>query len=101
MNNVAFESGAGTSLVHGPLVDPASAGGAAALAALVTKVQHYADASNAQGRFVFPAGTYPSNNRSGDVNPDGKGDPADNPIYVLLPRADYAALAPTWGLPPQ
>ncbi|HTL32945.1 MAG TPA: L,D-transpeptidase family protein [Kofleriaceae bacterium] len=27
-------------------------------------------------------------------------DPADNPIYVLLPRADYSALAPAWGLPP-
>lgn len=26
-------------------------------------------------------------------------DPADNPLYVLLPRADYAALASSWGLP--
>lgn len=28
-------------------------------------------------------------------------DPAANPVFVLLPRADYAALAPAWGLPAQ
>jgi hypothetical protein len=27
-------------------------------------------------------------------------DPAVEPIYVLLPRAEYAALAPIWNLPP-
>lgn len=26
-------------------------------------------------------------------------DPNDHPVYVLLPRADYQALAPLWGLP--
>jgi L,D-peptidoglycan transpeptidase YkuD (ErfK/YbiS/YcfS/YnhG family) len=26
-------------------------------------------------------------------------DPADHPLYVLLPRAEYAALASSWGLP--
>jgi L,D-peptidoglycan transpeptidase YkuD (ErfK/YbiS/YcfS/YnhG family) len=25
--------------------------------------------------------------------------PADQPVYVLLPAAEYAALAPAWGLP--
>jgi D-alanyl-D-alanine dipeptidase len=27
-------------------------------------------------------------------------DPADHPLYVLLPLDDYKALAPVWGLPP-
>jgi len=27
-------------------------------------------------------------------------DPADRPVYVLLPREEYAALAPAWHLPP-
>jgi L,D-peptidoglycan transpeptidase YkuD (ErfK/YbiS/YcfS/YnhG family) len=27
-------------------------------------------------------------------------DPADQPVYVLLPRADYTALQTAWGLPP-
>ncbi|HSD87368.1 MAG TPA: L,D-transpeptidase family protein [Kofleriaceae bacterium] len=27
-------------------------------------------------------------------------DPKAEPLFVLLPRADYAALAPAWGLPP-
>lgn len=29
----------------------------------------------------------------------GQLDPADHPLYVLLPRAEYTALAPSWGLP--
>ncbi|HTJ43437.1 MAG TPA: hypothetical protein VL463_15135 [Kofleriaceae bacterium] len=48
MNNLAFESGAGTSLAYAPLVTD--------LAALV---QHYGIGSNANGRFVFPPGTDP------------------------------------------
>ena len=28
-------------------------------------------------------------------------DPADQPLYVLLPRAEYSALASIWGLPAQ
>ena len=81
MNNVALESGAGTSLVYGPLVDPAGMAGPAALALLVAKVQHFAAGSNALGRFVFPAGTYPTNNpRGGNLNALGKGDPTQNPL---------------------
>jgi hypothetical protein len=80
MNNVAFESGAGTSLAHAPLVDTAGAGGPAATAALAALVQHFSDASHAKGRFVFAAGTFPSNNASGDINPTGAGDPATNPL---------------------
>ncbi|HEY0255487.1 MAG TPA: hypothetical protein VGC41_28355 [Kofleriaceae bacterium] len=30
----------------------------------------------------------------------GKLNPARKPLYVLLPREEYTALAPTWGLPP-
>jgi hypothetical protein len=26
-------------------------------------------------------------------------DPARQPMFVLLPRAEYEALAPVWGLP--
>ena len=81
MNNVAFESGAGTSLIYGPLVNPASTTGAAATALLIAKIQHFGEASNALGRFVFAAGTFPANNlRGGTVNPLGAGKPADNPL---------------------
>jgi hypothetical protein len=80
MNNVALESGAGTSLVYGPLVDPAGLGGAQATALLVAKVQHFAAGSHALGRFVFPAGTFPAGNASGDVNPTGAGTGAENPL---------------------
>ncbi|HEY4223754.1 MAG TPA: hypothetical protein VGO62_20495, partial [Myxococcota bacterium] len=67
--------------VHGPLVDPAHAGGATALAAAAARVQMYASESHALGRFVFAPGTFPQNNlRRGDVNPDGAGDAADNPL---------------------
>ncbi len=81
MNNVAFESGAGTSLAYAPLVDPGGLGGAEALGLLADRVQHLAEASNALGRFVFPAGTYPAQNpRGGNRNPLGKGKAADNPL---------------------
>jgi len=57
MNNVAFESGAGTSLAFGPLLNPAGATGADALGVLRTWVQHVAHASNATSRFVHEAVT--------------------------------------------
>lgn len=81
MNSVAFESGAGTSLVYGPLVDPAGLGGVEARDLLAARLQHFAAASNALGRFVFPPGTYPRDNpRNGNRNPLGAGKPADNPL---------------------
>ena len=80
MNGLAFESGAGTSLVYGPLVDADGASGAAATAHLTDLVQRFAAGSNALGRFVFPAGTFPASNASGDVNPLGAGDPGHNPL---------------------
>jgi hypothetical protein len=72
MNFLAFESGAGTALVHAPLV--AGAGNLAAL------IQHFATGSNALGKWVFAAGTWPSNNTFGDLNPTGAGSGAANPL---------------------
>lgn len=72
MNNLAFESGAGTSLSYGPLVG--ADGGLAA------RVQQFGRASHALGRFVFPPNTYPAANASGNVNPYGMGNPDHNPL---------------------
>jgi hypothetical protein len=80
MNNLGFESGAGTSMAYAPLVNPGGASGTAATAGLAATVQKFATRSNALGRFVFPAGTFPTNNRSGDVNPAGAGLAANNPL---------------------
>jgi len=81
MNGVALESGAGTSLVYGTLVNPKGLGGTDATALLAARIQHFAAGSNALGRFVFPAGTFPTKNpRSGDTNPAGKGTGAENPL---------------------
>ncbi|HEX4405160.1 MAG TPA: hypothetical protein VH560_10060, partial [Polyangia bacterium] len=81
MNGVGFELGAGTSLVYAPLVNPTGATGPAALALLAAKVQHFAAGSNALGRFVFPAGTYPKANvRGGNSNPTGAGAATNNPL---------------------
>jgi hypothetical protein len=71
MNELAFESGAGTSLLYGPLLP----GGA-----LLERLQTFGTASHAEGRFVFPAGTWPSGNASGNVNPTGTGTGAQNPL---------------------
>ncbi len=71
MNNVAFESGAGTSLAYGPLIPDAG---------LASRVQQFARASNALGRFVFPPDTYPAANASGNVNPFGIGTGDLNPL---------------------
>jgi hypothetical protein len=70
MNELAFESGAGTSL-------SAVVGGDAALAA---DVQRFAAASNALHKWVFAPGTFPTNNGFGDDNPDGAGSGAANPL---------------------
>ncbi|HXJ20482.1 MAG TPA: hypothetical protein VMT03_09625 [Polyangia bacterium] len=83
MNDAAFESGAGTSLVYGPLVNDGTVHGAAATTRLSELVQHFAAGSNALGSFVFPAGTFPvavALTGSGDANALGTGAPAENPL---------------------
>jgi hypothetical protein len=87
MNMTAFESGAGTSLVYGPIVNASLQSGAQATAQLAALVQHYAQGSNALGLFVFPAGTFPANpslllgiRGPGDANPTGVGTGAENPL---------------------
>ena len=57
MNNIAFESGAGTALAFGPVVNPVGATGADALRGLRDWVQHLATGSNAVGRFVHSEAT--------------------------------------------
>jgi hypothetical protein len=52
MNNIAFESGAGTSLAFGPVLDPAGATGAAALQGLRAWVQRIAVEANTTARAV-------------------------------------------------
>jgi hypothetical protein len=52
MNNIAFESGAGTSLLFGPLLDSSGMTGVGALQQAQTWLGHMASASNATGRFV-------------------------------------------------
>jgi hypothetical protein len=52
MNNIAFESGAGTSLAFGPVLDPGGATGADALAGLRTWVQRVAVEANTTARSV-------------------------------------------------
>ncbi len=52
MNNIAFESGAGTSLLFGPVINPNGATGATALQGFRDWVQHLGGASNATSRFV-------------------------------------------------
>ncbi len=52
MNNIAFESGAGTSLAFGPLLNPTGATGGDALALLRGWVQRLAAEANTVSRFV-------------------------------------------------
>ncbi len=80
MNNLEFESGAGTSLLFGPLVNPGAATGSDATALMAAAIQHYATGAHTTGRFVFPAGTFPTNNASGTINPTGAGSAAENPL---------------------
>ncbi len=62
MNNLAFESGAGTSLLFGPIMNPGNATGTAALAILLPRIQHFAEGSNASPTFVSAVdGTDPKN----------------------------------------
>jgi hypothetical protein len=56
MNNVAFESGAGTSLLFGPVLNPTGATGTAALARAQQWFQHLAGGSNLGGGFVSAVG---------------------------------------------
>ncbi len=65
MNNLALESGAGTSFIFGPLVNPTAATGAAALAILIPRVQHYGVASNATPIFVHTVDGTDATNRFG------------------------------------
>lgn len=57
MNDIAFESGAGTSLLFGPVLNPTGATGNAALQAARDWVQKLAGESNAAGRFVHSDAT--------------------------------------------
>lgn len=57
MNNVAFESGAGTSLLFGPVLNPNGATGVDALQLARNWVQKLAGESNATSRFVSAAVT--------------------------------------------
>jgi hypothetical protein len=54
MNNIAFESGAGTSLLFGPVLNPAGATGTDALALGQTWFQHMATGSNLPAGFFAP-----------------------------------------------
>jgi hypothetical protein len=80
MNNLEFESGAGTSLLFGPLVNPGGATGSAAVQLMAAEIQHFAAGAHTTGRFVFAPGTFPANNASGTINPTGAGSAAENPL---------------------
>jgi hypothetical protein len=56
MNNIAFESGAGTSLLFGPVLNPGAATGAAALTLAQGWIQRMSVESNAVSRFVVLPG---------------------------------------------
>ncbi|HVV50336.1 MAG TPA: hypothetical protein VHO06_11795 [Polyangia bacterium] len=56
MNNIAFESGAGTSLLFGPVLNPTGATGTDALTLAQTWFEHMAGASEAAGKFVPAVG---------------------------------------------
>jgi len=77
MNNVNLESGAGTSLLFGPLVNPDGKTGAAAVAAEREWVQTLGTASNGISRFIHAETTDPSW-VAVDGQVDGKADP--NPL---------------------
>jgi hypothetical protein len=80
MNNLAFESGAGTALAYGPVLNPTGAPGAAALGLLAGAVQRFGAGSHATGLYVFAPGTFPTNNPGGATNPMGVGLGANNPL---------------------
>jgi len=80
MNNLAFESGAGTALAYGPLLNPDGAEGDAARERLAERVQHFGVGSHADGLYVFSPGTFPAHNPGGASNPDGAGLGENNPL---------------------
>jgi hypothetical protein len=55
MNNIAFESGAGTSLLFGPVLNPTGATGGDALTLAQTWFEHLAGESFAGGKYVLAA----------------------------------------------
>jgi hypothetical protein len=59
MNNIAFESGAGTSLLFGPVLNPTAATGADALALAQTWFQHMGGGSNAYAYVTAPGAGNP------------------------------------------
>ena len=65
MNNLAFESGAGTSYLFGPLVNPNGAMGMAALTPVIQRFAHFAAGSNAAPTFVHTVDGTDSTNRLG------------------------------------
>lgn len=80
MNNLAFESGAGTALAYGPVLNPDGATGATARARLADTVQGFGRGSHADGLYVFPPGTFPTGNPGGASNPKGVGRGSNNPL---------------------
>jgi hypothetical protein len=80
MNSLAFESGAGTSLAYGPVLNPAATRGAPALTLLTDAVQHFGAGSHATGLYVFAPGTFPTHNPGGATNPTGVGLGVNNPV---------------------
>ncbi len=59
MNNIAFESGAGTSLLFGPVLNPTGASGADALALAQTWFTHMGSGSNAYAYVTAPGPSNP------------------------------------------
>ncbi|HVZ85986.1 MAG TPA: hypothetical protein VHG72_03405 [Polyangia bacterium] len=59
MNNIAFESGAGTSLLFGPVLNPAGATGTDALALAQTWFTHMAGGANAYAYVTTPGPSNP------------------------------------------
>ena len=80
MNSVGLESGAGTALAFGPLIDVGDPTGSSATVRLANRIQQFARGSNALGKWVFVPGTYPVNDGGGNLNAAGTGLPALNPL---------------------
>ncbi len=78
MNNLAFESGAGTSLAFGPVLNATALTGTDALNNLRDWVQKIAPQSNAVSRFVYTAAGAPPGLQAGAVTAPPLGD-AKNP----------------------
>jgi hypothetical protein len=89
MNNLAFESGAGTSLLFAPLVNPTAVTGAQAVALLLPRIQHYAVGSNASPQFVQSVDGSDPTNRLGwpglwpTTHPYRSFDPTIQPVSTV------------------